>query len=214
MKKRKKGAAPSVVLINPKYAHNVGAALRACSCFGIDQLWWTGHRVSLDVAKGERLPREERMRGYADVEMCPDEYPLNYFDDAVPVAVEVRQTSECLTTFEHPEKAVYIFGPEDGSIPKAFAHLCHRFVHIPSHHCLNLASAVNVILYDRRAKRQVAGVEPILPLQDMLLEQRGPYDDIGRVCEDCKKGKLVPSRKGDHDDYLECNTCHTTVRRH
>jgi hypothetical protein len=27
------GVTPSVVLVNPKYPHNVGAALRVCSCF-------------------------------------------------------------------------------------------------------------------------------------------------------------------------------------
>src|SRR6478672_9389859 len=64
-----KGRPPAVALIDPKYPHNVGAALRACSCWGIGQLWWTGDRVSLDVPRGERLPREERMKGYRSVEM-------------------------------------------------------------------------------------------------------------------------------------------------
>ena len=102
----------------------------------------------------ERLPREERMRAYSHVDFQRDEYDL--FDrlpeGAVPVAVEVRPQAVDLPTFEHPEKAVYVFGPEDGSIPKGFLHVCHRFVVIPSLHCLNLAAAVNVILYDRRTK--------------------------------------------------------------
>ena len=124
-----RGVTPSVILINPKYPHNVGAALRACSCFDIAQLWWTGERVTIDPVKGERLPREERMKGYRDVRMCPAQHPFDRFDGkAVPVAIEVRQQSECLTLFEHPEDAVHVFGPEDGSIPKAVLGLCHRFV--------------------------------------------------------------------------------------
>jgi len=107
------GVTPSVVLVNPKYAHNVGAALRACSCFDLKQLWWTHGRVTVDPVKGERLPREERMKGYKDVAMCPHDRPLNFFaSTAVPVAVEVRPNSECLTVFEHPDEAVYVFGPE------------------------------------------------------------------------------------------------------
>jgi hypothetical protein len=39
------GKLPAVILIDPKYPHNVGAALRSCSCFGLKQLWWTGTRV-------------------------------------------------------------------------------------------------------------------------------------------------------------------------
>ncbi len=142
MKTLPPGKLPAVILVDPKYPHNVGAALRACSCFGLKQLWWTGSRVTIDPVKGERLPREERMKGYKEVALCPCDTPLEYFGEtnAVPVAVEVRQNSEPLTTFEHPENAVYVFGPEDGSIPKAWLHLCHRFVHIPANHCLNLST--------------------------------------------------------------------------
>lgn len=50
------GRTPAVVLIDPKFPHNVGGALRACSCWGVRQLWWSGDRVTLDVPKGERLP--------------------------------------------------------------------------------------------------------------------------------------------------------------
>lgn len=159
-----------MVLVNPKYPHNVGAAIRGCACFGVDNLFWTGDRVTVD--DGERIPREERMKGYELVTQIQTERPLDYFSACTPVAVEVRQHSEPLTTFDHPDDAVYIFGPEDGFVPKSFMVLCHRFVHIPAHHCLNLAAAVNVILYDRRVKRQMTGQEPILPLKDMLLETR------------------------------------------
>ena len=104
-----RGLTPAVVLVNPKYPHNVGAALRACSCFGLKQLWWTGDRVTVDPVRGERLPREERMRGYSAVAMCPHDRPFDFLPDtAVPVAVEVRPQSECLTVFEHPEEAVYV----------------------------------------------------------------------------------------------------------
>jgi hypothetical protein len=51
--------------------------------------------------------------------------------------------------------------------------LCHRFVVIPTHHCLNLAAAVNVVLYDRRLKRMLAGLEPLGPVRELLREHRG-----------------------------------------
>lgn len=149
----KVGVAPAVILINPKYPHNVGTAQRACSCFGIKQLWWTGTRVRMDAEKGQRLPREERMRGYKDVDLIVYDRPIDQFPKGtVPVAIEVRSNSEHLQNFEHPTNAVYVFGPEDGSIPKSIVCLCHRFVIIPTAHCLNLAAAVNVVLYDRMVK--------------------------------------------------------------
>jgi tRNA(Leu) C34 or U34 (ribose-2'-O)-methylase TrmL len=167
------GTPPAVVLINPKFAHNVGAALRACSCFGIKQLWYTGNRIAGDLALKNRLPREERMKGYKDVDLCACDYPFERFKPETPVvAVELLPQSECLTFFEHPEDAVYVFGPEDGGLTQVTRKQCHRFVTVPSAHCLNLAAAVNVVLFDRRAKRQLAGLEPF-DAQSFLAEHRG-----------------------------------------
>src|SRR4051812_9773333 len=103
-----RGKTPAVCLLNPKYPHNVGNVLRACSCFGVPQLWWTGDRVTLDVAKGQRLPREERMKGYRDVEMIRDDRFFDAFLDrgVVPVAVELRSGCENLVDFDHPDEAI------------------------------------------------------------------------------------------------------------
>ncbi len=164
-----------LILINPKYVHNVAAAIRAASCFGIYQLVWTGDRVDLDGL--ERLPREERMKGYRDVKWHRSERPFDSVaNDVVPVCVELLENSEPLTTFIHPDKAVYMFGPEDGGVPQVMRRLCHRFVHIQAAHCLNLSAAINVVLHDRKVKRQMAGVEPILPTGQMLSEHRGPME--------------------------------------
>lgn len=126
------------------------------------------------------------MKGYKSVEICGNEdRPFDAFagQDVVPVAIELKEGAECLTQFEHPENAVYVFGPEDGSIYSSYIRLCHRFVFIPSHHCLNLSAAINVVLYDRRMKRQLAGIEPLLPMDEMLNEERrgeaATLDSIG-----------------------------------
>src|SRR6202451_2034474 len=109
----------AVILMNPKYPHNVGAALRACAAFGTDQLYVTGNRAQWEVTgKGQRLPREERMRAYKDkVELIRNDRPFDLVS-GVPIAVEVSPTAQPLATFTHPEDAVYVFGPEDGSVPK------------------------------------------------------------------------------------------------
>lgn len=168
------GVTPGVLLCTPKYPHNVGAALRAASCFGTKQVWFTGDRFSMDSKKGARLPREERMKGYKSVDLIQNDYPFDAFpDDVVPVAIEVREDSEQLPFFEHPEKALYVFGPEDGSIPSATLRHCHRFVVIPTNHCTNLAAAVYITLYDRLVKRQAAGLEPIVPSRELMKEERG-----------------------------------------
>lgn len=170
-KARPVGLTPSIVMVNPKYSHNVGAAARAASCFGVEQVWYTGDRVSIDSENGERLPREERMKGYDDVTVIQYDYPMDAFDTGsyVPVAVELRPGTENLYNFVHPENPVYVFGPEDGSLGKAYTKLCHRFVVIPTFHCVNLAAAVYIVLYDRIIKRAAEGLEALPSLR----EERG-----------------------------------------
>jgi tRNA(Leu) C34 or U34 (ribose-2'-O)-methylase TrmL len=149
------GVVPSIVLVNPRFSHNVGMVVRLASCYGFRQVWFTGDRVGLDLDRRKRLPREERMKGYRDVEMIQYDRPLEQFpSDVVPVAVEVRKNSERLQDFVHPKNAVYIFGPEDGSIPSPILNRCHRFVIIPTrnHFCLNLATAAATIMWDRVVK--------------------------------------------------------------
>lgn len=165
-KARPHGLTPAIALIDPKYPHNVGMTVRLASCYGLRQVWFTGERVSLDPARGERLPREERMKGYRDVELVHYEHPFDQFPaGTVPVAVEVRAGSEPLLAFDHPDDALYVFGPEDGSIPKPLLAHCHRFLVIPTRHCLNLATAVATVLWDREYKRWLAGkvTEPVTP---------------------------------------------------
>lgn len=149
------GTCPGIVLVNPRFSHNVGMAVRLASCYGMGQLWFTGDRVRLELEKRARLPREERIKGWREIQMLNYDRPLEQFPaDAVPVAVEVRANSEKLQDFIHPEKAVYVFGPEDGSIPPPVLAKCHRFVVIPTvkHYCLNLATALATILWDRALK--------------------------------------------------------------
>ena len=178
-KNRIGGVAPAVVLINPKKDYNVASVLRMCSCFGIPQLWWTGTRVTLDVAKGERLPREERMRDYEKVTLV-DSFDqtrvLDRFPGATPVCVELVKGATLLPHLVHPRNPVYIFGPEDGHVPQAIKTMCHHFIAIPTHHCLNLANAVGLVLYDRLIKQMQSGEVQGWTMDDFLHEQRGWYD--------------------------------------
>jgi tRNA(Leu) C34 or U34 (ribose-2'-O)-methylase TrmL len=167
------GITPSIALINPKYAHNVGQVVRAAAGFGVKQVWFTGNRVSLTSEKGRpRLPREERMKAY-EIELRNYDYFLEQFPKGVvPVAFEVRPNSVNLFQFEHPENAVYLFGPEDGSIPPMWLKHCHHFVFIPMRHCANLSAAVYMCLLHRNYNKFLNGEEPALPLSQIIKENR------------------------------------------
>jgi tRNA(Leu) C34 or U34 (ribose-2'-O)-methylase TrmL len=172
------GRTPAIALINPKKADNVAKVVRLASCYGVGQVWWTGNRVELDVTAKNRLPREERMKGYRDVSMIQHDELFDQFPrGTIPVAIEVRENAENLLTFEHPDNPLYVFGPEDGSIPKWALSRCHRFVVIPTRHCLNLATAVATILWDRHyhafMNAETADEEEHFKLAPGDWEQRG-----------------------------------------
>jgi tRNA(Leu) C34 or U34 (ribose-2'-O)-methylase TrmL len=176
---KKRGETPAIALINPKSADNVGKVVRLASCYGFRQVWWTGNRVHLDVTQKRRLPREERMKGYRDVSMIQHDRFFDQFEglDVTPVAVEVRQNSEMLLTFEHPQNPLYVFGPEDGSIRSELLRHCHRFIIIPTRHCLNLATAVATVLWDREYKAWLAGEQRVITPGEW--ERRGIGFDAG-----------------------------------
>jgi tRNA(Leu) C34 or U34 (ribose-2'-O)-methylase TrmL len=150
---------PAVIMMDPKFPHNVGQAVRLCSCYGVKTLVIAGNRVRIDPAEGYRLPREERMRGYRDVSLYQYDRPFDLFARGTQfVAVEVRENAEKLAFFQHPTDAVYVFGPEDGSLGRQTLSQCQRFVVLPTKHCLNLATAIGTVLYDREAKLAQLGM--------------------------------------------------------
>lgn len=166
-----------VLLIDPYHAYNVGNALRACALLGAETLGWTGERVPPmeKWAPGARLPREERMKCYANTELKHYPNPKSLLSWAAsewtPVCVEISEQAEDLRDFVHPEKAIYVFGPEDGGVPKGVRNVCHRFVRIPAEDAdertpYNLAFAVGTVLYDRMFK----ATRPVLGFSEMALE--------------------------------------------
>lgn len=172
------GKTPSILLTNPKYGKNVGMVLRLASCYGVEQVWYTGNRIEYEYGKKgkQRLPREERMKGYQDVQLIGYDYPFDQFKTVTPVAVEVKPNVEHLHYFEHPENPLYVFGPEDGEIDQVLLRHCHKFVIIPTRHCLNLATAVATVLWDRQVKEYL-----LKDKQDFItpgdFEKRGVYHD-------------------------------------
>jgi tRNA(Leu) C34 or U34 (ribose-2'-O)-methylase TrmL len=165
----------AVLLIQPKFAHNVSMVLRACATFGTNTLRWTGERVPPmdEWPEGQRLPREERIKDYqhVDYRQTRDVRPITHFvkQGYTPVAIEVKESSENLIWFEHPEQALYVFGPEDGTLARGTLKACHRVVTIPTVGCMNLGVAASVVLYDRRLKLERQFDWSLTPVEQPLL---------------------------------------------
>lgn len=139
-----------VGLHKPKSAENVGAVLRAAHCYRVAQ-------VNIQGA------RKQALSHCTNTPMAHRHTPTFLVDDLlayVPfgtqvVAVDIIPGAVPLTTFEHPERAIYLFGPEDGTLGRRHTDRAQHVVYVPTRDCMNLAAAVNVVLYDRLAKRGV-----------------------------------------------------------
>ena len=131
----------------PKNPINVGSVLRAADCFGADFIATSGKRYT---------------RAPTDVGNAYQHIPLIQVDEdlsqiipynCIPIAIELVEGAQPLHTFTHPERAFYVFGPEDSSLGKEVLNWCQQVLYVPTSLALNLAACVNIVLYDRAAKR-------------------------------------------------------------
>ena len=138
----------TIGLTNPKSPTNVGAVMRAAGCYQVDEVKYTGQRY------------EKAAKFHTDTKSATRTIPLtgveSFLDNLAPetkiVCVELAEGATPLPRFKHPENAIYIFGPEDGSIAQNVADRADHVVYVPTVGCMNLAATVNVLLYDRLAK--------------------------------------------------------------
>lgn len=144
MSTRKRGYA-AVGLHMAKNPVNVGSALRAASCYGAAFVAVSGKRFRHSSAD---TPKSYRHLPLIEVDELKAALPY----DCVPVAVDVIEGARPLPHYIHPERAFYIFGPEDGTLGPAVLSWCRDVVFVPTGVCMNLAATVNVVLYDRLAK--------------------------------------------------------------
>ncbi|MGF1868943.1 RNA methyltransferase [Photobacterium indicum] len=147
MSKKSKGYT-CIGLFNPKTPENVGSVLRASGCYGVNSVFYTGTRY--DLAKQFCTDTKNVINNIPliGVQELKDIIPVG----CTPVAVDLIEGAKPLPEYKHPERAFYIFGPEDGTLKKEITDFCRDTIYVPTKGCMNLAAAVNVILYDRMAK--------------------------------------------------------------
>ena len=145
-------------LVNPKNPINVGAILRASGCYDVSEILYTGTRYALAAQYEKGHSRTTHL----DTNDAARNIMLDQVEDLIEqaqarqlttVCIELVEGAEDLPSFDHPDDAMYIFGPEDGSVNKQLVKACDHVVYIPTKGCLNLSQTANVVLYDRLAKK-------------------------------------------------------------
>jgi tRNA(Leu) C34 or U34 (ribose-2'-O)-methylase TrmL len=135
----------SIGLHQPKTPANIGGVLRAAGCYGAALVAVSGCRYRHHCTDTQKMYRHiPLLTGDSLHDLIPF--------DCVPVAVDLIEGAISLVNYQHPERAFYVFGPEDGTLDRNITEWCRDVVYIPTRYCMNLAACVNVVLYDRMMK--------------------------------------------------------------
>ena len=139
-------------LLNPKSPENVASVLRAAGNYRVNSVFYTGTRypraARLNPCTVDMSRRVSKDIAITGVEHLIDDTP----DDLDIVCIEFAENAIALPAYRHPHNALYIFGPEDGTISQNIIDRADAVVYVPTVGCMNLAATVNVVLYDRLAK--------------------------------------------------------------
>lgn len=174
-----------IALTNPKSSSNVGGAMRAVGCYGAQKV----------VYSGDRFNRAVRLA--ADTQKVHEIVPLVHYEDLLSalepgmklVCIDLIEGATPLPNFEHPENAMYLFGPEDGTIKQQVINKADAVVYIPTTGCMNLAASVNVVLYDKLAKSKTHELD-----NDLIKNSRDKNNKI-KVKELKYKNNIIKEAK-------------------
>lgn len=142
----------SLGLVNPKSPDNVGSVLRAAANYRVDKVFYTGDRYPRAIERKARSVDMSRKIS-KDVLISRADSLIDVVTENMKiVCVEFAINAIPLPEYQHPESAIYIFGPEDGSIDQDIIDQADAVVYVPTVGCMNLSASVNVLLYDRLVK--------------------------------------------------------------
>lgn len=151
----------TIALTDPKSPTNVGGVMRAAGCYQANQVLYNGVRY----AKAAKFQTDTKNISEKIALQHVDDFFEGLAQDTKVICVDLIEGAIPLPDFIHPEKALYIFGPEDGTISQQVIDRADDVVYVPTVGCMNLAASVNVLLYDRLAKSNLTS------FSDQLIKQ-------------------------------------------
>lgn len=132
-----------IAFFEPKTTENIGTAVRSAHCFGADFIAVIGARYHRQASDTMATQRHIPIYEYKDIEDFMTHVPVG----CEVVSVEVDGDDS--RNFKHPQSCIYLLGGEDRTLPPG---ITEKRVKIPTSHCLNMAVAASIILYDRTLK--------------------------------------------------------------
>lgn len=142
----------------PRTAANIGTLWRSAHIMHADFMFIIGERY--------QSVRTDTLKSWKHVPLFEFE-SFEHFHKALPkdsklVGIELDKCSVPLTTYRHPQRAVYLLGSERAGLSADVLAQCDDVVQIPGEFSLNVSVAGGIVLYDRLLKNGSFGTQELV----------------------------------------------------
>lgn len=179
----------SIILHQPRFSENIGAAARAMCNMGVEQLIVVKPRDCnptkiLKLATPSAIEVVEQMQVFDELKDALGSF--NFVVGTTARRGEHRQVIrspaalvKSLVPISQNNRIAILFGPEDRGLSNEEIRFCHRLVNIPTHHfsSINLAQAVMIICHELFKTHQLES-SPFVPRLASRHELDGMYDQL------------------------------------
>ncbi len=138
----------AIGVYNPKAKENIGTLWRSAFAFGASYIFTIGKRYQKQPGDTTCAWKHIPLFDYESLDLFCQHSPK----DCCLVGIEIVDGARPLPTIVHPERAIYLLGPEDGSLPPEVLERCQIITRIDTRFCLNVAVAGSIVMYDRNIK--------------------------------------------------------------
>jgi len=141
----------AIGIYHPKSGVNIGTLWRSAYIYGASFMFTIGRRYKPQASDTQKSWRHVPLFHYNGI----SDFSCSLPKDSRLVIIEINNGSRSLSSYTHPQRAIYILGAEDYGIPvDKFAQ--KDIVEIPSSKdiCLNVSVAGSIVMYDRFSKNE------------------------------------------------------------
>ena len=188
----------AIVLFQPKFPENIGAAARACVNMGCSELvvigpknWDMNRASALATSKGQEVLRQIKFEPDLPAALC--NFQITYGTTAriggwrKGILTPEQAAEKIVKSAQEGQKTAIVFGPEDKGLTNREIDICGQLLTIPTAmeaSSLNLAQAVLLVLYECMKKGLDKPFSPAEPPPSRLInhqEQEILYSNIQEV---------------------------------
>ncbi len=132
-------------IYHSKTPSNLGTLWRSAYQLGAAGIFVIGKRFTKQASDTVKAYRHIPMREYDTFEQFQDSRPY----DCSLIGVEMG--GKTLSSFTHPDRAIYLLGAEDSGLPKQIIDECQQVISLDAINTLsyNVAVAGSLIMYNR-----------------------------------------------------------------